>query len=205
MGAELVILRKEDHSYEKDGKRVSLCVSDVLELSGIKQPYPPQAAGHVMRARELGETVHEWCQYLDEGGNDVSSLEGSDILPFIVGYQKFREKHCPNWLHIENSFADEDIDCAGTPDRIGTMDDLCGNRPLVILDIKTPKKDEHYWGIQLSAYEHLSGYEAQLLVLRLFNDGTYALLNYESQINVFLGAVAVAKWRLRNGAKRNRT
>jgi len=117
-------LERGSHVYTANGSVVPLCVSDVLRLSGITQPYPesPSVMNFVEHARLLGETVHDWCEYLDNGGTEhVALLEGSEPLPYVLAYQKFREEHEPDWEYIEASFVNQGLGCAGTPDRIGTM------------------------------------------------------------------------------------
>jgi len=187
-------LDKLTHSYTaSDGNRVSLCVSDVLRLSGIVQPYPEGAQRFVEHARELGETVHEWCDYMDEGATDVESLADSEILPYVLAYQRFREEHRPEWDVIEGSYATEEF--AGTVDRMGEI-----GKESVILDIKTPRKAEAHWGIQLSAYQILTGRsECALYALLLSSDATYRLIPYQPEPDVFLAALKVAQWKLANG------
>jgi hypothetical protein len=190
-------LDKLTHSYTaSDGNRVSLCVSDVLRLAGIVQPYPDVAKLFVEHARELGETVHEWCDYMDEGAIDVESLADSEILPYVLAYQRFREDEHPAWQHIEQSLH-SDLGFAGTLDRVGY---LSKTDKEVILDIKTPRKAEAHWGIQLSAYQILTGRsECALYALLLASDATYRLIPYKAEPEVFLAALKVAQWKVANG------
>lgn len=194
------------HTYSAvNGERVSLCVSDVLRLSGIVQPYPDSAKQFVEHARDLGETVHEWAEFLDSSPNPLAyqydCLEESEPLPYVMAYQRFREEHEPLWEHIETSFADTALDCAGTPDRIGTI--AKGKKRIpVIIDIKTPKQAQEHWQLQLSAYQYLSRrLDCGLYVLHLAKDASFKLRPYESDTETFLSAVRVAQWRLKNGVK----
>lgn len=195
-------LERGTHTYTaSDGKRVSLCVSDVLRLSGITQPYPdnPMVMNFVEHARELGTRVHEWCDYLDEGGLLVADLEDSELLPYVTAYQRFREKHQPGWIHVEDSFTKDE--CAGTPDRIGSILYRDVVTP-VIIDIKTPKKAEKHWQIQLSGYQWMTGaLECRLFALHLASDASFKLRPYESDIPTWEAALTVAKWRIANGGK----
>lgn len=200
----IATLDRATHTYtDSEGGRVALCVSDVLSLSGICQPYPeiPSVMNHVEHARMLGEAVHEWCEYLDNGGADIENLDDTEVLPYVMAYQRFREKHEPEWEYVETSFSDQEIDCAGTPDRIGTI--LRGkSRIPVIADIKTPQAAAKYWPLQLSGYQHLSRrLDCLLYVVHLASDASFKLRPYESDIPTFLAAVKVADWRLKNGAK----
>ena len=206
MSTATVTLERGTHTYVAgDGQRVPLCVSDVLSLSGIVQPYPPSAMNFVEHARELGETVHEWCAYLDSGEDAdgvIDSLRDSEPLPYVLAYQRFRKRHYAAWECIEQPFVDAELGVAGTPDRIGSIDiEPDGIHPALI-DIKTPKSKADHWGLQLSGYQHLSRRsECLLFVLHLCSDATFKLRPYPSDIETFLAAVKVAKWRLEHGGK----
>lgn len=195
-----VLLDPESHTYTSGGKPILLSVSDVLRLSGIVEPYPPHAARFVEAAGELGETVHQWCQFLDEGGSDVSALEGTPLLPYLVAYQRFREKHLPDWEQIEQPLADEELGIAGTPDRIGyiTWD---GARVKTIVDLKTAKKPEKWWGLQLALYKYLYGGATALLSVHLRDDGQFTPTPYLDAQKAALAAVEVAHWKILNGGK----
>lgn len=198
-------LERGSHVYtDAKGERVPLCVSSVLRLAGVCQPYPdiPSVLNHVEHARELGETVHEWADWFDQGytdRSDLSVLDGTEPLPYILAYQRFRVEHEPEWTHIEQSFALED--CAGTPDRIGTIKRGKARIP-VIVDIKTPRQAEKHWQLQLSGYQWLANrLDCLLFALLLRSDATYKLLPYESDIGTFCAALRVAQWRIKNGGK----
>lgn len=200
----IAILDRGSHVYTVAGERVPLCVSDVLGLSGICPAYPdiPSVLNHVEHARELGETVHEWADYLDtqpmfEGEMAVvESLQDSEPLPYVLAYQRFREEAAPDWSHVEKSFALED--CAGTPDRIGTIKRGKSRVP-VIVDIKTPRQAGKHWQIQLSGYQWLANrLDCLLYALLLRSDATYKLLPYEGDIETFRAALKVAQWKLKN-------
>jgi hypothetical protein len=189
-------LDRTDHSYrDGSGNRINLCVGDVLRMSGIVQPYPDAAQRFVEHARNLGETVHDWCDYLDRDGFIVEELRDTEILPYVLAYSRFREECSPCWDSIEESVSA--LGCAGTPDRIGNI--RVKGIHEVLIDIKTPRKAEAHWGIQLSAYQILTGRsECALYALLLSSDATYKLIPYKSEPEVFLAALTVAKWKLAN-------
>lgn len=199
MSAVATTLDLVTHTYSNgNGERLPLSVSKVLQESGIAPAYPPEAMAYVEEAREKGSACHEWCDYIDRGGRDLALLD-EELLPYILGYQRFRADHKPDWEFIELSFHRDD--CGGTPDRIGTI----GKEP-VILDIKTPKKIAKHWQIQLSAYqwitaEHAHKREAQwkpkLYVVLLSNDAMYRLLPYEADIPTWEAALQIARWKLK--------
>jgi hypothetical protein len=195
-------LEKGNHVYTVAGKQVPLCVSQIMQLAGIVQPYPEAAKNFVEHARELGEVVHGWCDYLDENTETtviVDDLDGTEVLPYVLAYQKFREEHRPHWTEIENSLSDEELGFAGTPDRIGY---IVNELEESIIDIKTPRKAEAHWGIQLSAYQILTGRsECALYALLLASDATYRLIPYKAEPEVFLAALKVAQWKVLHNKK----
>jgi hypothetical protein len=199
----IATLDRGSHVYTVAGERVPLCVSDVLRLSGICPAYPdiPSVLNHVEHARELGETVHEWADYLDTTFADgldpaIDELADSEPMSYVLAYQRFRTEHEPEWSHIEQSFALED--CAGTPDRIGTIKRGKSRIP-VIVDIKTPRQAEKHWQIQLSGYQWLANrLDCLLFALHLASDATYKLRPYDSDIGTFCAALRVAQWKLKN-------
>jgi hypothetical protein len=197
-------LEKGNHVYTVAGKQVPLCVSRILELSGIKQPYPEAAQRFVEHARDLGETVHEWADFLDSDAwkesDAIACLSETEPLPYVLAYQRFREEYRPSWDVIEGSYATDEF--AGTVDRIGQIRQGI-NSPEVIIDIKTPRKAEAHWGIQLSAYQILTGRsECALYALLLSSDATYRLIPYQPEPEVFLAALKVAQWKCKHGKLR---
>lgn len=200
----IATLERGSHVYtDAKGERVPLCVSDVLRLSGIRPSYPesPSVMNHVEHARELGETVHEWCDYIDqcrgESFESYANLGDSEPLPYVVAYANFVKEHEPLWENVEQSFHLEG--CAGTPDRIGAILQN-GKRIPVIVDIKTPRQPEKHWQIQLSGYQWLANrLDCLLYAVLLRSDATFKLLPYESDIGTFCAALRVAQWKVSVG------
>lgn len=195
MTASIAVLNPATHVYtDSTGVKLPLCVSDVLELSGISPEYPETAA--MEYARDLGWAVHDWCTYLDseDGEDSIEGLEGTELVPYILAYQRFRVDYRPKWQHIEQSFSRED--CGGTPDRIGLID--VDSKPVkVILDLKTPQRIGKHWQIQLSAYQWLAeSKSSELYVLQLGKDAAYKLTRFESDRKTWLAALRVARWKL---------
>jgi hypothetical protein len=174
----------------------NLSVTRVLEMSGLIPPYPPDARFFVERAGDLGEAVHEWAQYIDTTEDpDVDGLEGCDLVPYIMAYQKFREKYQPEWLSIEQPAIREGI--GGCADRIGY---LCnGDQNYTILEIKTSQRIANWWGLQLTGYQWIyEEYEARLQVLHLGRNASYRLLEYPSEPGVWDAAMQISHWKIQN-------
>lgn len=207
MGSEpmttVTTLDKTTHTYSVGNEPIQLCVSDVLLLAGILEPYPdiPRVQQLVKHAGELGSTVHEWAEYLDdEHEPDTDSLAGTEVLPYILAYQRFRECHQPHWDYVESSFHRDG--CAGTPDRIGTIKTLEGDQTPAIVDIKTAVKRADYWQLQLTAYSWMAPpMPPNLYVLHLRSDATWRLIPQERDVPTWEAALTVAKWLIASGRK----
>jgi hypothetical protein len=149
-------------------------------------------------ARDRGTAVHMACHYNDVGDLDESSLDPS-LIPYLQAWRKFRMDHICLWDHIEERRTHTTYGYTGTPDRVGTVDDH-----LTIVDIKTGAKADWH-PIQLAAYAAMlfDPYRYLRMVVRLSEDGTYALDSYRpnpADLNVFLSALAIHKYlRGRNG------
>jgi hypothetical protein len=195
----LVIFEEIGHTYTVDGVPVELCVSDVLELAGITG-YSDRIPRYLIEhAGELGTAVHKACHYLDLGELDVNTVD-EQIAGYVMGYHKFTQEYAPDWELMEQPMADLGLGVAGTADRIGRIrSQQVGS---VILDIKTAAKAEKHWGLQLSAYALLAGrQECGLYVLHLKRDGSFQLLPYKFEPDVFLAALKVARWKKQNKRK----
>lgn len=195
-----VLFDELSHTYEADGQKVPLCVSDVLLLAGISGYSELVPRHYIENAAITGSAVHKACEYLDEGDLELDSLDPS-IAGYVMGYHNFTKRYEPTWDHIEDSWADLELGLAGTPDRIGTVL-LNGHETPAIIDIKTPAKAEKHWGLQLTAYAILSGREDhKLFALHLDRGAGYELREYPFDRDTFMAALRVAHWRIRNGAK----
>lgn len=188
-----VSLDKEKHIYKIDGEPVKLSVTRILEMAGLCGNYPPEAMGYVEWAGDLGDAVHEWCAYIDRTSNhDIDGLEGSEITPYVLAYTNFINKYQPNWQFIEIPFELEGI--PGTPDRIGTI-----GGEIVIVDIKTARKYQPWWGIQLTAYKDITKLvNAKLYSLHLLETAEYALIQHDTDYATWDAAREISFWKLCN-------
>lgn len=195
MTTTLAILNPATHVYSDiEGKRLPFSVSRVLELSGISPQYPQTAA--MEYAKDLGWAVHDWCTWLDTDGveeDDIEAIAGSELVGYVLAYQKFRKDYSPEWERMECSFYRED--CGGTPDRIGTIL-IKGKRTPVIVDLKTPVRAATHWQMQLSAYQWLSELDSsELYSLQLGKDSMYKLTRFSADRETWLAALRIARWK----------
>lgn len=202
-----ITLDRETHIYSRAGVDIGVSVTVALQMAGVIEPYPVEAMAAVEHARELGEIVHEWCEWLDrENFEDeaylmttIEQLRDSEPLGYVAAYQAFVLEHKPAWTHIEVPHTREDI--AGTPDRIGYLE-LNGERVPAIIDIKTAKQIKSWWQIQLTAYQWLAEIlECRLFAVWLHPDGSFDLLPYESAENVWQCVLGLVKWQIAAGRK----
>lgn len=208
----------ENHEYFRDGKAIPLCVTHVLTLAGICG-YPEQVPRfYIARARDIGRAVHKATLLLD-----ADDLEGEEELdPLIRGhvqsYRRFLDRHLPSWEAQEECVADG-IRVAGTLDRRGWLfappaaaakrkerkDAGTWERCRAIIDIKTAKQPEAWWGLQLTGYAVLAELEDhRLFSVHIQDDGRFTethLREYPLQKDPWLAAVEVAEWRTKHGAK----
>ncbi len=146
-------------------------------------------------AKKRGSTVHMLTQL-----NDEKDLVEDSVEPAFAGYleawRKFCTEHSPEWLAIEEAVYSEIWGVAGTPDRYATIT-YEGRRLLAQIDIKTSAASHPCWGVQLSAYNHLSGHkEALRLTCQLRANGTYKLTPWKDPNDwpVFLSLINLSNW-----------
>jgi hypothetical protein len=123
--------------------------------------------------RERGKAVHAATLALDQ-----SSLEYDDLLkwlkpawqPFFFAYFEFR-KHCRcQWALMEQARVHRALKFAGTPDRVGTLNDWPA-----ILELKTGSPAPWH-GVQTAGQDILMGSRGRRrYVVYLTSDGRYKL------------------------------
>lgn len=108
-----------------------------------------------MDAMEKGSTVHSLCERYDNGeeicaANDLyEPLYSREEWEQFNRYVEFSEKHKPQLLMNERSFALASLGWAGTLDRVYEL-----NGTYWLIDLKTGNMYDYYW-MQLAAYKKL--------------------------------------------------
>ncbi len=158
----------ERHEY-KLGDRVLPSVSEILkELHLIDDTWFNDYA------TDRGSKVHRMTLYYDEGNLDEASLD-PELKGYLAAYHAFRQSVPIKWTCMETPMYDEMLGYAGTPDRIGM-----NMQGTYVVDIKTSSSVSKWWGVQLSAYQKLSG-AAHKMTVRLSQDGRFRVDTWTSQ------------------------
>lgn len=185
----MLTFEESTHTYRYNGRvvpGVTSVLSPISDYSGVP--------AHALEAASLrGQAVHLACQFYDEGDLYEEGLDPV-LAPYLSAWAQFRHDHDCNWFEIEKPRYCSRMGFAGTPDRVGTIDD----EP-AILDIKTTASPMPAVGPQLAAYEMLA-YDTANVYCRyavyLKPDGTYLLKRYQnpSDISVFASLLTLRTW-----------
>jgi hypothetical protein len=195
-----VVLDERTHEYAVDGRPV-LGVTKALGLGGCISRH----WSDVWYA-DRGTAIHKATELDDLGELDESSVDPV-IGGFLNGWRKFRREASPVLQFIERKFYEACYGYCGTIDRVMYLNGAPG-----VLDIKSGAPMDWH-GVQLAAYALGCESNDLLATLRddrpalrrwavyLLEDGSYSLKEYSDpgDLPVFLGALAVAKWKRNHG------
>ena len=193
--AHTLAFHEDGHKYLIDGNR-AISNTQILEAAGITDysDVPDYALGF---ARNRGTAVHLATEYHDTGMLDEKTLH-PNIIPYFNAWKLFRKESKFEIEHIELLVGNALLMIAGRIDRVGIYQ---GKR--TILDIKSGYDQGGAPAIQTGGYEYQynknfpKARAHQRLVIYLKKDGTWEPRLYKSQndINVFLAAYTVARWK----------
>jgi hypothetical protein len=178
-----------DRNYVVNGERL-LSVTEVLQAVGIIREFGSDAA------MDRGTRVHRACCDIDLGLNPT--IEDEDV-PYVEAYRAFLNITGAEPVLIEQPVYHETHRYAGTLDRLY----LIGGAERWLADIKTGSLPKHT-PIQLSAYAAcLDKPVWKRCAIHLIGDGKYRIVHYPAHeaprdLDVFLAALKVAKWRKEN-------
>jgi len=124
-------------------------VTDIIRFCGYDRA-AKATRGSDPFYRERGAKVHELCFLHDTDGAEHLQIpfgyEG-----YIQAYSSFRRDYnVRDWLFMELPMGDADLGFAGTPDRVGYIDDC-----LTIVDLKTGALDPVALSAQLTGYSQI--------------------------------------------------
>jgi hypothetical protein len=134
------------HTYRIDGQKLA----SVTEV--IKPLYDwGMAKMEVLEHKaEIGKAVHKACELHDKGELDVNTVS-SPIAGYYRAYLKFLAEVKPSWWLIEQPMGSQTLGLAGTPDRVGLLND----NALTLVDIKSTVAIDTAVGVQLAGYRKL--------------------------------------------------
>lgn len=146
---------------------------------------------------QRGTAVHLVCQLHDEGDLDESTID-----PQILGYYEAYKDFLGDYGYHSKPIIETPIGngfYAGTPDRIIT------ERPRAVWDIKTGVHMPWH-ALQGAAYVNMmeDPFSYSRYGLYLTDEGKYSIKEfpkseYVSDLNVFLSALNIYKWRRNHG------
>lgn len=200
-------------------RRVS--VTEALNLTRVRRWQGDRSSWQ--RRAEIGTAVHKAAAILDcnkQSWNtapphwlELYDCVSPEVMPMCLAWERFKRECYFEPRLIEHSFFDADLEkhrlgigrFATTIDREG----LLRGKPAII-EIKTPKVIEPYWGVQIAGQElailcsqgppRERPYHYARYVVQLRADGSYKLIPYESpnDRHVFLWSLGIALWNQAN-------
>lgn len=177
-----------EHRYFLGGTELP-GVTSVLKSAGLVN-----GEWYTEAARLRGQYVHLACHMIDDDALDESSLDPA-LEPYVAAYREFLAFNQTSWALIEHRVFDAIYGYAGTLDRAGLI-----NGVPFVLDIKSGGLPA-FTGPQTAAYKRCldKSHVWRRAALQLRADGTYQFqeLTDRHDESVFLGALAVAKWKQR--------
>ncbi len=186
---------RDEHRYWLEPSGESLpSVTTVLKESGlIDYSMIPQDV--LQNAARRGTAVHRTLELLDLDLMDRAAV-AAEIEPYVAAYEKFVADSGFGVAAIECRRWHKTYRYAGTFDRDGVF----GDGSLAVLDFKTGLVlDAH--ALQLAAYTAFrpEPRKYRRIALQLSGDATYRAHEYlardfQSDLNVFLSALACVKW-----------
>jgi len=193
------------HTY-REGDRVIPSVTQILEGNGLIDL--DGIPGSTLEAkRELGQSVHAACHYLDENDFDYSTMR-PEWAPYLDGYLKFSEEvgftPDPEWIEKSGVHAFNGMKFGFTVDRVGRISTI---KQRCVLDLKTAYSPSPSWKLQLAAYAMVvpvkPGEVLSRVAVQLKPDGSYKAHIYEDprDKDAWLWALALTTWRINNGMR----
>lgn len=189
MDAPALTFDESTHVYRLGGAvvpSVTQLLAPLSDFSGIRP--------EVLEAkRDLGQRVHEACQFDDEGDLDEGSVE-ADVAPYLDAYRSFRRDTGAVVIRNEQRVVEPQMRYAGTLDRVF---ELRGVRWLV--DLKTCFATPISVGPQTAAYlRALADPGVQMrAALRLRPDRSYRFdaLTGADDWSAFMACLALHKFK----------
>lgn len=189
-----------------------LRVTDVLRLSGLRPDMKWMSPEDRDWYYRRGSMIHKAVALMDVGRLDWKSLHPR-IVPYVQAAQKFRLECGGELVAQELEVTDLNMGTMGHLDAVyKSMSLRSHGRQLCLVDWKTNSVDQATQ-VQTAAYALMTtnalphGAPVRFRCgVALHDDSSYAVTWYTDRagdIQAWVGAVMLAKWRLRNGEKAN--
>jgi len=197
---------EDSHVYRGDDGKEVISTTQVLVWNGcIDLSSVP--GDTLERKKQLGDSVHKACHYLDQDDFDYSTMQ-PEWAPYIGAYLKFCEEvgftPDPEWIEKSGIFTINGMRYGYTIDRVGRIASI---NHRVVLELKCAYKAEPSWKLQTAAYELVvpkkPGELMSRVAVQLKPDETYRLHLYENprDKDAWLWNLATATWKMNEGLK----
>jgi len=182
-------------------------VTEILDSSGIVDlSYVDSFI--LDKARKRGHDIHKITELHDRGEVSIpDDFDQHKYYPYLQAWCRFLADYDPEINAIEVKTYSRKYLYAGTIDRVFVLEDQEGEPKNYIVDIKCGGKYASY-PIQLAAYRYAyieqtgtdEGFGRMCVYLK--KDGTYEVDTHKNpnDIDVFLSALTVVKWKDANGS-----
>jgi hypothetical protein len=206
---ETIAFNADDHTYEKEGKRVP-SVTQVL----------PEIPEHLLYKQFfinktlLGSRVHEYCELINktiQNGTSISSLvfdvPESD-KPYLAAYMSFVDRDLVKVYETEKKMFHPIYNYAGTLDIVAETRSF----GKAIVDIKCVSTMSPSTCLQTAAYLKAYNYKRKKKIykraaIQLKPDGTYEIYKFpvkqlKTDFDIFLCKLKSYQWDLDNGMRK---
>jgi hypothetical protein len=205
-------MARPENGYVRDGVKI-VSNTEALSMTRIRR-WKGNPADWERRGK-IGTAVHQATALLDLQGTtwekaprewlaDYDAVD-PEVKPMVLSWERFKREAKFTPRLIEHTFFTKVgiTAFATTIDREGLL-----NGQPAIVEIKTPKAVEPYWGVQLAGQElavlgnqgppRERPYKYSLFVAQLFSSGTvhYKLIPYRDPADrdVFMWSLGIAVW-----------
>ena len=167
-------------------------VTWILSVAGLREWPSHMSAADRQWYCDRGKAIHKACELYDQ---DKLGIVDDRIRAYVDAYIQFRADTKWELVAIEQALESKNLGVCGTLDRVFKR-----RGKKIILDIKTSDADQAT-AVQTAGYAIMYGGKPDRMAIALRDDGTYRLHDYKDRAgdySAFMGAVAVAGWKLRN-------
>ena len=204
-------MARPENGYWRDGVRI-VSVTEAIHNSGVRRMMGSQA--DIERRQRIGSAVHKLTAIMDFNQTtwDKAPAEWLDeyaaVSPEVCGFVKAWERFKAEMEFVPRLIEHSFITATGIAKFATTIDreGLLGGRPALV-EIKTPKAIEPWWGVQLAGQELAvtcaqgppieRPYRYQRIVAQISASGKFRPIPYDDPADrdVFMWSLGLATWR----------
>lgn len=182
-----LVFNEDKHEYLVDGvvwPSVTQIISILYDFNGIP-------TNNLEYARRRGQAVHKAVEIFNLGQEFAEPLDPV-IVPYLDAWKKFIAETGMEITAAEQHLVHSRMPFCGTFDARGHR-----SREKWLLDVKAVNVLSRATGVQLAAYEQLTGEVLRRAAVKLNPDGTYVFQEYDSRNDwsVFVACMTVYNFR----------